>query len=81
MERMTENELLEELAREFGLAERLPGDVDAFMLQKTTGKSINACREFLKAKVAVGELIALKVQGDHGNPVTVYRKAKLPLDK
>jgi len=76
MERLTENELLAELAREFALDERLPGDVDVFMLMQATGKSENRCRDILKRKAASGELIAVKVQGDHGMPITVYRKAK-----
>jgi len=71
---MTENELLEELMREFGLAERLPGDVDAPLLARTTGKSEGRCRDILKRKASKGELIAVKVQGDHGMPITVYRR-------
>jgi len=73
---MTENELLAELAREFSLDDRLPGDVDVFMLMGATGKSENTCRKTLKGKKDKGELIAVKVQGDHGMPITVYRKAK-----
>lgn len=73
---MTEDDLLEELAREFGLAEREPGDVDAPLLARTTGKSEGRCRDILKKKAQNGELIAVKVLGDHGMPITVYRKAK-----
>lgn len=73
---MTENELLDKLARELGLEERQPGDVDTFMLMQATGKSENSCRKLLKGKVASGSLIAVKVVGDHGMPIMVYRKAR-----
>lgn len=74
---MTENELLEELTRELGLAEREPGDVDVFMLMEATGKSESRCRGILKHKAAMGELTTAKVQGKYGMPVTVYRKIKV----
>ena len=70
------NELLDELTQDFGYEERLPGDIDVFMLMRATGKGENSCRKLLKRKAADGALIAVKVAGDHGMPIMVYRKAK-----
>ncbi len=68
------DELLEEINKGFGLEERQEGDIDAFELSRLSGKTINPCRTYLRKLAEEGKLIAVKVRGDNGVPLTVYRK-------
>ena len=68
------NELLLELTKEIKKAERQPGDVDTYMLSKTTGLGRKRCGDILNEKVDKGELIKVEVAGARGVPMFVYRK-------
>jgi hypothetical protein len=73
--KMTEFELLEELAKELGLPEIEPDEVTAQLVADYTGCSWTKAAATLKAKLAAGELTARQVRTQNGKPATAYRKA------
>ena len=74
--KMTEFELLEELAKELGLPEIEPDEVTAQLVADYTGCSWTKAAATLKAKLAAGELTARQVRTQNGKPATAYRKVK-----
>ena len=72
--RMTEYELLEELARELSLPEIEPDEVTAQLVADYTGCSWSKAASVLKAKLAAGELTSRKVRTPEGKIATAYRK-------
>lgn len=73
MERLTEQEILDELAKEHGYQERQPGDVDKFQLAERTGLGPRWCGELLEKKWKSGEMTRFKWKADNGRPLFVYR--------
>jgi len=72
---MTENELLEELARELSLPTLADDEVTAVMLSESVNCSWSKAASVLKAKLAAGELTSRKVRTPEGKIATAYRKA------
>jgi len=72
---MTENELLDELARELSLPDIEPDEVTAVMLSESVNCSWSKAASVLKTKLAAGELTARKVRTPEGKIATAYRKA------
>ena len=68
------NELLDELTKEHGLQELLPGDVTIKMLMERTGLSQVQCTHILRQEAEKGNLIVFRTMGDNGKPVNAYRK-------
>jgi len=58
------------------LQERRPGDVDAEMMEATTGYSLKYCEEILRDKVKAGVLERVYVRGTDGRRKTVFRKVQ-----
>ena len=74
-EKMTENELLNELAKELTLPDIEPDEVTAVMLSESVNCSWSKAASVLKTKLAAGELTARKVRTPEGKIATAYRKA------
>ena len=71
---MTENELLDELARELSPPDIEPDEVTAQSVADRAGISWSKAAAVLKAKLAAGELTARKVRTHEGKVATAYRK-------
>jgi hypothetical protein len=68
------NDLLAELTQEYGLEQRMPGDVSAFDMERETGLTRNWCAEILLKKFRAGKLTKHRVMGENGKSILVYRK-------
>jgi len=71
---ISENELLNELVKEYSVCKRMPGDVSARDMAKATGWSENWCGELLRQKYLDGKLLRIRVIGENKQPIVVYRK-------
>lgn len=71
---MTENELLEALAKELNYAPLQPDEVTVQQVAAKTGKSENAIRTMLERKVKNGEL-TVRWASYSGCRVKAYRRA------
>ena len=72
---MTENELLEELAKELSLPALEEGEVTAQMVADYTGVSNSQAMRTLKAKETAGLLKSRMVKLPNNHPARAYRKA------
>lgn len=73
------NELIEELKREHGYAERQPGDITAREMSEVSSLTERAWIEILNKKVRLGELEKVRVHTpDRVQPYYVYRRRIRP---
>jgi predicted transcriptional regulator len=70
------NSLMEKLVKDHKYAKRMPGDVSPQDMANKTGLSDTRCRSILNRMVENGELQKVKVQGQGGMPMYVYREIK-----
>lgn len=71
---MTENELLDELEKEYKIHDRKIGDVISSDMSSKTGLSEHQCESILYKKFKAGELDRYKVMNITGHPVYAYCK-------
>lgn len=71
----TEDDMLAELARLYGLPEREPGWLDAGQVAKALNCSVSTVPRRMQALVASGGWLAGRVRGPNGKGQRVWRKA------
>jgi hypothetical protein len=74
---MTENELLNELAREYKIDDRIQGGVTAEEMESATGLGNKRCMDILNRKVKSGELKKHRVRSQDRLVFEFYKPLRL----